>query len=85
MVQLVPMHGAAQRRVLRDLVPDDQQLHLLEAVFCAPANADQPLEVLVRFDVARIQDERILELIRSRTRPISWSVGLWSNCSSMAL
>ena len=31
LVQLVTVHGAPQCRVFRDLIADDQQLHLLEA------------------------------------------------------
>jgi hypothetical protein len=64
-VQLVPVHGAAQRRVFRDLVADDEQAHVIEAAAAAERmeGLDQALEVLVRLDVPRIQDERAVELV----------------------
>ena len=58
------MHGAAQRRQLRDLVADDEQLDVLE--LAGPQlveGLDQPHEVLVRLDVADVEDEPVIELI----------------------
>src|SRR5262245_35712433 len=59
------MDGMPERRVFGNLVADDNQLHLFE--LRAPPQLvegfDRPLEVLVRFDVARIEDEWMVELI----------------------
>ncbi len=64
LVQLVTVHGPAQRRVLRDLVADDQQLDVLELAAAHHVKGlDEPLEVLVRLDVAGVQNERLGELI----------------------
>ena len=63
LVQLAAVHGPPQRRVLADLVADDEQLgvgqrprpHQREGL-------DQPLDVLVRPDVAHVQHERVVQL-----------------------
>ena len=62
LVQLVPVHGAPQRRVLRDLVADDHQLQVVEAALLPHQveRLDQPLEVLVRLDVAGVQHELVV-------------------------
>src|SRR4051812_39066336 len=57
LVQLVAVHRAAQRRVLRDLVADDEQLDVAE-IRVLPQRVerfDQALEILVRLDVARVE------------------------------
>ena len=64
-VQLVPMDGVPQRRVLGDLVADDDELDLVE--LSAPPEEveglDGALDVLVRLDVAGVEDERVVELV----------------------
>ncbi len=53
-----------QRRILRELVADDHQPQVVEPVGAhAREGVHQPLEVLVRLDVADIQHERVIELI----------------------
>ena len=57
------MHGAPQRRQLRDLVADDEQLQLVDPAGAARERLDQPHEVLVRLDVADVEDELVIELV----------------------
>ena len=58
------MHGATQRRVLRDVVADDDQLQMIETRLPDQMErVEQPLDVLVRLDVADVQRELALELI----------------------
>jgi hypothetical protein len=58
-VQLKLVDEPTQLRILRALVADDEQLDVLPA---APADQrvrfDQPVDVLVRLDIARVQHER---------------------------
>src|SRR5262249_36957420 len=64
LVQLVLVHGAAQRGVLGDLVADQHQLQVIEpALVHDVERVDQPFEILVRLHVARIQHELVLQLI----------------------
>ena len=65
-MQLVTMDGAAQRGVLRDLVADDEQLHVPQVGTLVPQEMkriDQPFEILVGLDIARVKDERGRELV----------------------
>ena len=59
------MDSVAQCRILRDLVADDHEFDVLE--FALPAQQverfNRSFEILVRLDVAGVEDERIVELI----------------------
>ena len=64
LVQLVPVHRSPQRRQLRDLVADDQQLQVVEAARAQLGERlDQPHQVLVRPDVADVEHELVFQLI----------------------
>jgi len=64
LVQLVLVDGAPKRGQLRDLVANDQQLQVVEASPAQPVERlDQPHEVLVRLDVADVENELVIELI----------------------
>ena len=71
LVQLVPVHRTPQPLVLRDLVADDDQLQRLERRLLPQLveRVDQPLEVLVRLDVADVERERVLQLV-ARPHPL---------------
>ena len=63
-VQLVAIDGAPQARVLRDLVADDQEFQAFEPFEAHQMERfDQPLEVLVGFDVPHVQHERAVQLV----------------------
>ena len=58
------VHGAAERRVPRDLVADQHELQMIEAAVAHEMERlDQPLEVLVRLHVAGVQHELVVQLI----------------------
>ncbi len=62
-VQVVRVDGAPQLGVLRDVTADDQQLERVVAVLVQVMDRlDQPLEVLVRLDVADVEHERFVQL-----------------------
>ena len=87
LVQLVAVHRAPQRRQLRDLVADDQQLQVLELARAQLVERlDQPHQVLVRLDVADVEHEPVIELValahaRDGLRPAAST----EKCSSIAL
>ena len=59
------LHAAPQRAVAVDLVADDQELHVLvpAALLEQAEGRDQPLEVLVRLDVPRVEHEAPADLV----------------------
>src|SRR5205814_5580380 len=63
LVQLVAVHGAPQRRQLRDFVSDDEQFQFLEASLPQfGERLDQSYEVFVGLDSSDVQDEALIEL-----------------------
>ena len=64
LVELVRVNGASQRRELRDLVADNEQLQVVEAAMSQHVvRLDEPDEVLVRLDIADIQHEALCKLV----------------------
>jgi hypothetical protein len=59
LVKLMAVHQPAQVRILREFIADDQQLHILGSALAHDRERlNQPVDVLVRLDVAGVQDER---------------------------
>ena len=64
LVELVAMYRLPQHRILRQLVADDDQLEVVRTG--APRDRkrlDQPLDVLVRLDVAHVEHEWVIQLV----------------------
>ena len=64
LVELMMVDRTPQRRVLRDVVADQHELQVIQAAAAHQLERfDQPLEVLVRLDVAGVEHELVVELI----------------------
>ena len=87
LVELMRVHRATQRRVLRDFVADEHELQMIEAALAHEIERlDQALEVLVRLDVAGVEHELVVQLIAlAHARDQSSSRGSMPKRSSYAL
>ena len=64
LVQVVPVDGPAERGVLGDVAADDEQLEVAEPFLAKDEERiDQPLEILVRFHVTRVEHEPVAQLV----------------------